>query len=112
MGYRIHVAEEYQVRHSISDAFNNHSSEVNRMIHENCPNLSWTGEDVESSEILKVPRSDLADLIGKIVADREDIDKWLKLYDISESVEDVIRIIAGWISKSDQRNDFVILSWY
>lgn len=112
MGYRLHVAEEYQVRHSIYDAFSNRSSEINRMLHENCPNLSWTGEDVESSEILKVPRSDLADLIGKIVADREDFDKWLKLYDISESVDDVIRIIAGWISKSDQRNDFVVLSWY
>lgn len=112
MGYRIHVAEEYQVRHSISDAFNNHSTEVNRMLHENCPNMTWEGEDIEFSDRLKVPRSELADLIGKIVDDREDFDKWLKLYDISESVEDVIRIIAGWISKSDQRNDFVILSWY
>ena len=50
--------------------------------------------------------------IGKIVADREDFDKWLKLYDIQESVDDVIRIIAGWISKSDQRNDYVVLTWY
>lgn len=112
MGYRLHVAEEYQVHHSISDAFSNHSTEVNRMLQENCPNLRWWGEDVETSERLSVPRSELADLIGKIVADREDFDKWLKLYDISESVDDVIRIIAGWISKSDQRNDFVILSWY
>lgn len=112
MGYNLHVAEEYQVRHSISDAFSNRSSEVNRMLHKNCPNLSWMGEDVESSERLTVPRSELADLIGKIVADCDDFDKWLKLYDIRESVDDVIRIIAGWISKSDQRNDFVILSWY
>jgi hypothetical protein len=112
MGYKLHVAEVYQVRNSISDAFSNRSAEVNRMLHENCPDLTWMGEDVESSEQLKVPRSDLADLIGKIVADREDFDKWLKLYDIQESVDDVIRIIAGWISKSDQRNDFVVLTWY
>lgn len=112
MGYKLHVAEVYQVRNSISDAFSNRSAEVNRMLHENCPDLTWMGEDVESSEQLKVPRSDLADLIGKIVADREGFDKWLKLYDIQESVDDVIRIIAGWISKSDQRNDFVVLNWY
>lgn len=112
MGYKLHVAEVYQVRNSISDAFSNRSAEVNRMLHENCPDLTWMGGDVESSEQLKVPRSDLADLIGKIVADREDFDKWLKLYDIQESVDDVIRIIAGWISKSDQRNDFVVLTWY
>ena len=64
------------------------------------------------TRLAKVPRSDLADLIGKIVADREDFDKWLKLYDIQETVDDVIRIIAGWISKSDQRNDYVVLTWY
>ncbi|QCD39688.1 MULTISPECIES: hypothetical protein [Duncaniella] len=112
MGYKLHVAEEYQVRHNSSDAFSNRSAEINRMLHENCPDLTWMGEDVECSEQLKVPRSDLADLIGKIVADREDFDKWLKLYDIQESVDDVIRIIAGWISKSDQRNDYVVLTWY
>lgn len=112
MGCRIHVAEVYEVRHNSSDAFSNRTADVNRMLHENCPNLTWMGEDVESSERLKVPRSELADLIGKIVADREDFDKWLKLYDIRESVDDVLRIIAGWIAKSDQRNDFVVLSWY
>lgn len=112
MGCRIHVAEVYEVRHNSSDAFSNRTTDVNRMLHENCPNLTWMGEDVESSERLQVPRSELADLIGKIVADREDFDKWLKLYDIRETVDDVLRIIAGWIAKSDQRNDFVILSWY
>lgn len=112
MGYKLHVAEEYQVRHNSLDAFSNRSAEVNRMLHENCPDLIWMGEDVESSEQLKVPRSDLVDLIGKIVADREDFDKWLKLYDIQESVDDVIRIIAGWISKSDPRNDYVVLTWF
>ncbi len=112
MGCRIHVAEVYEVRHNASDAFSNRTADVNRMLHENCPNLIWMGKDVESSERLKVPRSELADLIGKIVANRDDFDKWLKLYYISESVDDVLRIIAGWIAKSDQRNDFVILSWY
>lgn len=111
MGYRIHVAEEYQVRHT-SEAFSNHSAEVNRMLHENCPNLSWSGEDVECSDRLKVPRAELAVLIYKIVAHRNDFDKWLKCHNIDESVDDVIKIIAGWISKSDQRNDFVVLSWY
>lgn len=58
MGYKLHVAEEYQVRHNSSDAFSNRSAEINRMLHENCPDLTWMGEDVECSEQLKVPRSD------------------------------------------------------
>ncbi len=112
MGYRLHVAEVYQVKHHTRDYFNNQSADINRMLQENCPGLSWEGEDVECSERLEVPRAELADLIGKIVADREDFGKWLQLYDIRVSVETFIRYIAEWIANSDQRNDFVVLSWY
>ncbi|WP_217939106.1 hypothetical protein [Duncaniella muris] len=50
MGYKLHVAEEYQVRHNSSDAFSNRSAEINRMLHENCPDLTWMGEDVVTPE--------------------------------------------------------------
>lgn len=112
MGYRLHVAEVYQVQAHKRDYFNNQSSEINIMLSANCPGLSWEGEDVETSERLEVPRSELADLIGKIVSDREDFDKWLKLYDIGVSVDEFIRYIAEWIANSDQRNDFVVLYWH
>lgn len=112
MGYRLHVAEVYQIQAYKRDYFNGQSVDINRMLAENCPGLSWEGEDLETSERLEVPRSELADLIGKIVDDREDFDKWLKLYDIGVSVDEFIRFIAEWIANSDSRNDFVVLYWH
>ena len=112
MGIRLHVAEVYQVKHHSRDYFNNHSADINRMLHKYCPNLSWEGEDVVCSSRLEVPRSELADLIGKIVNNREDFEKWLKIHMIDITVDKFIRYIAEWIAFSDQRNDFVVLTWY
>ena len=112
MGNRIHVAEIYQVSNSNSAHFSNRSVEINRLLFENCPGLAWEGEDVECSERLEVPRDELADLIGKIVDRRDDFSKWLNEHDIDCTADNLIRIIAGWISMSDQRNDFVVLTWY
>lgn len=112
MGYRIHVAEVYQVKHHMFDAFNGKSDAINRMLADNCPGLLWDGEDVECSQRLEVPRAELGDLIAKIASDKETFEKWAKLNCIAESADKVIAIIARWISFSDQRNDFVVLSWY
>ncbi len=106
------MAEVYQVKHHIFDNFNGKSDVINRMLAENCPGLSWEGEDVECSERLEVPRAELGDLIAKIASDKEDFEKWAKLYDIKESADEFIAIIAKWIAFSDQRNDFVVLSWH
>lgn len=73
MGYRIRVAEVYQVKHHVFDNFGGNSEAINRMLAENCPGLSWEGEDVEYSERLEVPRSELGDLIAKIASDKEDL---------------------------------------
>lgn len=112
MGSKVHVAEVYQVKHHLFDNFNGKSDAINRMLAENCPGLVWEGEDVECSERLEVPRAELGDLIAKIASDKEDFEKWAKLYDIEESADQVISIIAKWIALSDQRNDFVVLFWY
>lgn len=82
------------------------------MLYKYCPSLSWEGEDIECSERLEVPRSELADLIGKIANNREDFEKWLKIHMIDITVDKFIRYIAEWIAFSDQRNDFVVLTWY
>ncbi len=112
MGYRLHVAEVYQVKLHSQDYFNGSSTDINRMLHENCPGLSWEGEYVESSERLEVPRAELADLIAKIADGREGFNKWAQSHGIKETADEMIRIIAEWIANSDQRNDFVVLIWY
>ena len=112
MGYKLHVASEYQVKYSSSEAFNNHTAEINRFLKYNCPNIEWDGEDIECAGCLKVPRAELALILAKMITQPMEFSEWLKKHQVSETIGDVVRIIAGWIAQSDQRNDFVVLSWY
>lgn len=112
MGAKIHVAEVYQVKHHIFDNFSNKQDVINRLLHNECPDLSWQGEDVECSEHLEVYRYDLANLIAKICYNRRDYEMWRKENQIEESLDDIIGIFAKWMAFSDQRNDFVVLNWY
>lgn len=114
MGHRLHVAELYQVKHHTRDYFDGTSSEeVNWMLLINCPGFSWEGNcAIEYATRFEVPRTELANFIAKIAADREGFNKWAQSHDINETADEMIRIIAEWIANSDQRNDFVVLSWY
>ena len=112
MSISIHVASTYQVEHAVLGSFCNKKSQINRFLSENCPGLDWEGEDVCYSTHLEVPRSDLGNLIGKITKDRDDFEKWAKKVDIRMSADEFICVIASWISDSDQRNEFVVLSWF
>lgn len=113
MGIRLHVATKYQVEHNGEiTPFNNKSEEINTLLHAHCPNLSWEGEDFRFSERLQVPREDLANLIGYVVANPEEYTRWASQNGISENASEFICILAFWIANSDQRNDFVVLSWY
>lgn len=112
MGNRIHVAKTYEVKYADSEAFCNRKEAVNHFLYENCPNMAWEGESAEYSEVIEIPRSDLANLIGKIITNRKYYEDWAQSHKIEESADQFITILAQWISQSDQRNDFVILSWY
>lgn len=112
MGTRIYVAKIYQVEHSTTEGFGNRQEAINRLLFDECSELSWMGEDIEASEHLEIPRSELGSLIAKIASNRDHYDKWLKEHDIDVSVDNFIVTIATWISQSDPRNDFVVLSWY
>lgn len=114
MRHRLHVAEVYQVKHHSRDYFNCSSSgEINMMLLDNCPDLSWDdGSVIENAERLEVPRAELANFIAKIANDREGFNKWAQFHDIDVTADKMISIIAEWIANSDQRNDFVVLTWY
>lgn len=112
MGYRIHVAEVYQVKHCTFDDLKCKQDAINRLLYEHCPSMSWDGEDVDCSERLEVPRAELADLIGWVASSKEQFAEWAKLHQIEETSEQMIAIIAKWISFSDQRNDYVVLTWF
>lgn len=112
MGYKIHVAEVYQVKHCTFDCFSNKQDIINRLLYTECPDLSWQGEDIESSEHLEVNRCDLASLIAKICSSRQEFEFWRQVNKIEESLDAIIVIIAKWIALSDPRNDYVVLRWY
>lgn len=111
MGTRIHVASTYQVEHIVSDNFSNQMIEINHFLYENCPGLDWEGDDVCCSTRLEVPRSDLGKLIGKILKHKDEFEKWSKDV-IRMSVDEFVTVLASWISNSDQRNEFVVLTWF
>ncbi len=112
MGRRIHIAEVYQVKHLSFDCFNNMQGVINRLLYTECPDLSWQGEDIESSEHLEVYRTDLANLIAKICNSRLEFEFWREVNKIEESLDTIIVIIAKWMALSDPRNEYVVLNWY
>jgi hypothetical protein len=112
MGYRIHCAEVYQVKYRATDHFCNKTEAINKLLYDQCPEITWDGEDISCSERLEVPRAELATLIGRIVNNPTYFEKWRDTWGIAESLNEIICIIACWIAESDQRNDYVVLSWY
>lgn len=112
MGTRIHVAEVYQVKHHTFDNFCNKQDVINRLLYNECPDLSWQGEDVESSEHLEVTRTDLSELIAKMVYNRREYEIWREKNQIEESLDTIVGIIAKWMALGDTRNDYVVLTWY
>lgn len=112
MAIKIHVAEVYQVKHHTFDGFSHKQDVINRLLYNECPDLSWQGEDVESSEQLEVYRYDLANLIAKICYNRREFELWREKNQIEESLDTIIGIIAKWMALSDPRNDYVVLNWY
>lgn len=111
MGYRIHHSPVYQVTYG-DGYFSNQTAEINRLLYDNSQDIQFDGNDVECSEIIRIPRADLANLIGKITADREDFAKYLDLIGIDTTPEEFITILCEWIAASDQRNDYVTLTWF
>lgn len=111
MGYRIHCSPVYQVTYG-NGYFSHKSEAINRLLRDISEDISYEGEDVETAERLEVPRADLAHLIGKITTDREWFVEWLKRNSIDCTPEDFITVLCEWISNSDPRNDYVVLTWF
>lgn len=111
MGYRIHFSPIYQVNYG-GGHFSHHTAELNRLLYEHSEDISYEGEDIECAERISVPRADLANLIGWISSNRDDFSQWLKKYQFDCNPDEFICIICEWISQSDPRNDYVVLTWF
>lgn len=109
MGYRLHYASTYQVKYE--GGYFNHKTEINRLLVEKC-DATYNEITPESSDDLEVNREELV----KLVQDMKYNPQWYEAYIASNgwdySMEDFVSIFEEMISKSDQRNDFVVISWF
>ena len=92
MGYRIHCSPVYQVTYG-NGYFSHKSEAINRLLRDISEDISFEGED-------------------KITNDREWFVEWLKRNSIDSTPEDFITALCEWISNSDPRNDYVVLTWF
>lgn len=111
MGYRIHCSPVYQVTYG-NGYFSHNTAAINSLLQSVSEDISYEGEDIEAAERLEIPRADLAHLIGKITNDREWFVEWLKRNSIDSTPEYFITVLCEWISNSDPRNDYVVLTWF
>lgn len=111
MGYRIYCSPVYQVTYG-NGYFSHKTAAINRLLRDISEDIMYDGEDIETAERLSVPRADLAHLIGKITNDRVWFLDWLNRNSIDCTPEAFITVLCEWISNSDPRNDYVVLTWF
>lgn len=111
MALRIHHSPVYQVTYG-GGYFGNRMAEINRLLYDHSSDIQFHGEDVESSEWLAIPRADLVMLIAEIANDKESFCGWLKSHSVDTTTEGFISIICKWLTESDPRNEFVVLTWF
>lgn len=108
---KVHVSPTYQVTYG-DGHFRCMQAEVNNLLNEHCEGVHYDGGEIDCAERLEVPRTALVMLIAKIAEDKEDFAKWLNLYSFDCTPDEFINIVSGWISESDPRNEYVVLTWF
>lgn len=107
---KIHCSPVHQVTYG-DGYFSGYTAEINRLLKENSRNLHYDGDDIDSAERLEVPRVDLVALIAKITNDMRKFDEWLAKRGLHCTPLQFIGILCDWVANSDQRNDYVVLTW-
>ena len=108
---KLHHSPIYQVTYG-GGHFSYQTAELNYYLHDNCHGAHFDGESIETAERIEIPRAELANLIAKICYNRREHEQWLKDNGINCTVDEMIVIISRWIAESDQRNDYVVLTWF
>lgn len=109
MGYRLHYATAYRVEYA--GGYFNHKTEINRLLADKC-NASYNEYDPEDSDHLEVDRAELVELVQDIKERPDYYRAYLSSNGWDYSLEDFISIFEEMINKSDQSNEFIVLSWY
>ncbi len=113
MGLRLHVARKYEIEYSSSFGFNYKVVEFHNLL--TALGISYNGESWDDD--VEVNRENFRQGLDKLktydkldAEERTEIDEALS--ELDEPVEEIIEIMERLLTESDQKNEYMLLSFF
>lgn len=113
MGHRLHVARKYEIEYSSSFGFNYKVVEFHNLL--TALGISYNGESWDDD--VEVNRENFRQGLDKLktydkldAEERTEIDEALS--ELDEPVEEIIEIMERLLTESDQKNEYMLLSFF
>ena len=113
MGQKLHVAKKYEIEYSSSFGFNNKVVEFHNLL--TALGISYNGESWDDD--VEVNRENFRQGLDKLktydkldAGEKTEIDEALS--ELDEPVEEIIEIMERLLTESDQKNEYMLLSFF
>lgn len=113
MGLRLHVAKKYEIEYSSSFGFNYKVVEFHNLL--TALGISYNGESWDDD--VEVNRENFRQGLDKLktydkldAGEKTEIDEALS--ELDEPVEEIIEIMERLLTESDQKNEYMLLSFF
>lgn len=113
MGLRLHVAKKYEIEYSSSFGFNYKVVEFHNLL--TALGISYNGESWDDD--VEVNRENFRQGLDKLktydkldAGEKAEIDEALS--ELDEPVEEIIEIMERLLTESDQKNEYMLLSFF
>ncbi|MDM8287562.1 hypothetical protein QUW57_13385 [Phocaeicola plebeius] len=113
MGLRLHVARKYEIEYSSSFGFNYKVVEFHNLL--TALGISYNGESWDDD--VEVNRENFKQGLDKLktydkldAGEKTEIDEALS--ELDEPVEEIIEIMERLLTESDQKNEYMLLSFF
>ncbi|CDD49152.1 uncharacterized protein BN800_00104 [Bacteroides sp. CAG:875] len=113
MGLRLHVARKYEIEYSSSFGFNYKVVEFHNLL--TALGISYNGESWDDD--VEVNRENFRQGLDKLktydkldAGEKTEIDEALS--ELDEPVEEIIEIMERLLTESDQKNEYMLLSFF
>ncbi len=113
MGLRLHVARKYEIEYSSSFGFNYKVVEFHNLL--TALGISYNGESWDDD--VEVNRENFKQGLDKLktydkldTGEKTEIDEALS--ELDEPVEEIIEIMERLLTESDQKNEYMLLSFF
>ena len=113
MGHRLHVVKKYEIEYSSSFGFNYKVVEFHNLL--TALGISYNGESWDDD--VEVNRENFKQGLDKLktydkldTGEKTEIDEALS--ELDEPVEEIIEIMERLLTESDQKNEYMLLSFF